>query len=131
MDMVEMKTARLSGPALDWATANAIGFKCFYLDKDRNILGCRTDDSYICVIGGTDKLSDHEIFQSKFYSPSTNWAQGGPLWGKYATRMGFCNGWLVAVEGGDAHGSTQLEALCRAIVTAWLGDTVMIPVELA
>lgn len=102
----EMKTASLTGPALDWTVAQVEGVSC----------------------------TPHTI--KRFYRPSTDWSQGGPLRDKYDVGIepGVPDGLPYAyVPGRDLHGSrgeTALIALCRAIVTAKLGDVVQVPEEL-
>lgn len=107
---VEVKTAELVGAALDWAVAEADGLRPY------------THKGGFWVLDGKINAP-----LPKF---STDWAQGGPLWDEWATSMEHYDGWLVAVVGGDAQGHTKLIALCRAIVSAKLGDVVQVPVEL-
>ena len=113
MGMVEVKTSELVGAALDWAVAQAIG--------DTN----RIESRFVDEPEGCAKII---YWCSTSYS--TNWEQGGPLFDEFATCMDYYDGWLVAVQGGDAHGYTKLEAFCRALVSAKLGDVVQIPAEL-
>lgn len=115
-ELVEVKTTELVGPALDWAVAQVEGEE--YLPK------CLTKTSL--NLAGQVVAVEHIAN----YTPSTDWAQGGPLWDEWATSMEHYDGWLVAVVGGDAQGHTKLIALCRAIVVAKMGDVVQVPVEL-
>jgi hypothetical protein len=65
------------------------------------------------------------------YSPSTDWAQGGPLIDAY--RIAFEDGivdFYACLPGGEGYGKTHLIAACRAIVVAKLGEAVDIPTEL-
>lgn len=125
---VEVKTAELVGPALDWAVAMAE-----FWEADRPQDGqIRKGDVYMLV--GPFRLIGLGV--DKFYSPSTNWAQGGPL-------IDECDVWLSddeesCVASCPPHagrfvvdGGTNLIAACRAIVAAKLGDVVQVPVELA
>lgn len=105
---VDVKTAELIGPALNWAVAQAckievIANQCW----------------------GPLRTPGLEPFK-----PSDGWMDGGPLWDEWAISMEHYDGWLVAVVGGDAQGPTKLVALCRAIVSAKLGDVVQVPAEL-
>lgn len=124
MEMIEVKTAELAGPALDWAVAHAIGHKprtgpgCAYpveiIDWGRpgtQVNGCR-------------------------FEPSTDWSQGGPLIEKYNLAFRVRHYEVDALY--DAYsktyvaiGKTHLVAACRAIVYARLGEVVKIPQELA
>lgn len=131
MNMIEVKTAELSGPALDWAVAmtGAVTVEQNGLDLDAR--GRPT-------VGGDMKIP---------YEPSNNWGQCGPLIEKYNIQTSY-NGngfhrsptgkyWCAYVcephgpemrpSGG---GPTPLIAACRAIVAAKLGDTVQVPAEL-
>lgn len=120
-NFVEVKTAELTGPALDWAVAKATG---------ETLGGESIQDGYILVGLGVDG-----DLQRKF-SPSTEWSQGGPLRDSYDVGIepGTPNGPPYAyVPGRDLEGSfgeTALIALCRAIVAAKLGDVVQVPKEL-
>ena len=127
-EFVEVKTAELVGPSLDWAVAMAE-----FWEADRPRDGqIRKGDVYMLV--GPFRLIGLGV--DKFYSPSTNWAQGGPL-------IDECDVWLsddeeACVASCPPHagrfvvdGGTNLIAACRAIVAAKLGDVVQVPVELA
>lgn len=113
--MIEVKTADLIGPALDWAVAKAIGLEEETLDPL----------TWECT-----------AYPSGCYNYSTDWSQGGPLIDKYIGSL--YRDWTLsetptAVVEGTAHvaaGSTYLLALCRAIVAAKLGNTVQVPAEL-
>ena len=117
MKTTTFETSKLSGPALDWAVAKAVGLVA-YTQPDGPV--------YLPING-------------EAWSPSTDWAQGGPLIERYCgitncedekqpepfyaeTRCSNLNGY--------ANGTTILIAVCRAIVAAELGDDVEVPVEL-
>jgi hypothetical protein len=133
--LVEVKTAELVGPALDWAVAMAE-----FWEADRPQDGqIRKGDVYMLV--GPFRLIGLGV--DKFYSPSTNWAQGGPLIDKHSIDF---NTQGVDVDGSQlieataqdfecmecwsAEGETRLIAACRAIVSAKFGDAVKVPAEL-
>ena len=105
--MIEVKTADLIGPALDWAVAKADGWDF-------------SKEYYRIMVQG--------------YCPSTDWSQGGPLIDKHNAyhhrdQRGQITAW---VEGFRSYkGETRLIAACRAIVAAKLGDVVQVPEELA
>lgn len=116
--MIEVKTAELSGAALDWAVAKAEGVSVFLSTSNTGTLTCW--------------LSEKPKQQ---YSPSTRWRQAGPLiennrigFGLYPNAYFACTG--LNDCGGEASGPTHLIAACRAIVAAKLGDTVAVPAEL-
>lgn len=112
--MTEVKTAELSGPALDWAVAKADG----------------QDMALLIPVGGRVQICGMWSSNCTF-SPSRDWSQGGPLIGKH--RMSFEDGvtdYYAVCAGGEGYGPTHLVAACRAIVSAALGDTVQVPSEL-
>lgn len=110
---VEVKTADLVGPALDWAVGVAEG----------NPMRVPVSDVVWSDWHGS-------------YAPSINWTQGGPLRDKH--RVDITEGdhdvsasiLTESCECVDASGPTALIALCRAIVAAKLGDVVQVPAEL-
>jgi hypothetical protein len=66
----------------------------------------------------------------KAYSPSTDWAQGGPLIDKYEIDIEkMYTDWLACLLNKTgativAEGDTPLQAICRAVVRAAFGDEV-------
>jgi hypothetical protein len=67
------------------------------------------------------------------YSPSTKWAQGGPLIDQHAstvTQAAYDAGWWAHIGNHIGEGKTPLIAVCRAIVAAKIGDVVGVPAEL-
>lgn len=143
MELIEVKTAELVGPALDWAVAGVVGESIVIHSPSqrrydvRGGIHCSSDG---CTIGPRSINGDTEE-----WSPSTNWSLGGPLLDKYATMVlshdhssevmigGFWNPSREAAcekKATSADGSTILIALCRAIVSAKLGDVVQVPAEL-
>ena len=120
MEMIEVKTAELIGPALDWSTAKA---------SETKIDDSRGKELRIDIAPG---------FQSPWV-PSVNWYQGGP----FIDQFRFCfdnageHGFAVVKDWYCGEpiafyppGKTHLIAACRAIVSAKLGDTVSVPKEL-
>ena len=114
-----MKTNELTGAALDWAVAKCEGIG--EVDK----------------FGGVWVLRPNEPHFNEAYTPSTNWAQGGPIierekirldttWnyedGQWSARMDSVGGWW--------QGDTPLIAAMRCYVASKLGDNINIPEEL-
>ena len=118
-----MRTSELTGPALDWAAAMCEG-KAFAEEGEKFKLA---------------------------YSPSTNWAQGGPIIGREKITVApFYDRWVAApsigelIRDGDGdcmtiamwksephfYGPTPLIAAMRCYVASKLGETVDIPKEL-
>ncbi|MGY3911040.1 phage protein NinX family protein [Aeromonas piscicola] len=134
-NMVEVKTAELVGPALDWAVANV---EAMPVKHDPMGFG-RTENGGFWVWG--DSISGPMLkigSASKLgYSPSTNWELGGPLRDKYDVGIepgvpdGLPYAYVPGREIDGSRGETALIALCRAIVAAKLGDVVQVPAELA
>jgi hypothetical protein len=113
-----MKTADLEGFELNYWVAKAEGLT---INKSGRAMWISTE-------GVSSYLTEHG---NNSYSPSTCWAQGGPLiekWnldldsgsagcylaGRYAIYEGFWGG----------VGDTPLQAICRAVVRAAFGDEV-------
>lgn len=117
---VEVNAVGLTGPTLDWAVAKVIGHPADWEQSS----GCLWFES-----------NDHEWL---VWSPSTDWAQGGPLIDKYRIQLTpHGNIWEAQTDlkmgpsfWARQFGTTPLIALCRAIVDAKLGGVVKIPSEL-
>jgi hypothetical protein len=108
---MKIKTAELTGPALDWAVAKASGHYMPPMDEHK--------DAW---------------FASRRFS--TDWAQAGPIIEREAIELvpDGKGSWSAAIRGGDeddvAHGPTPLIAAMRCFVASRLGDEVGIPEEL-
>ena len=135
MEMVEVKTAELIGPALDWAVAEAESIQRFVMGNDwpgNSAVDDAADRDRVVICNLIGRLVVARGGWSDEWKPSASWAQGGPLIDKH--RMSFWGGenYVYAVcAGGEGYGPTHLVAACRAIVAAKLGDIVQIPAELA
>ena len=144
MEMIEVKTAELIGPALRYAVAVATGFKLKRLEEGDYAEGephwwmvydqARVTDSKNGMVGYIQPRTS-----CYSYHPDKSWSQGGPLIEKYKVRfdyriadfglvMASACGLLYdhAYKGCDSY----LVAACRAIVHAKLGYTVSVPKEL-
>lgn len=134
-----MKTNELTGAALDWAVATCEGGTGLWYD---------TVATYWVTLDGKDRALSKGWAQS--YTPSTNWAQGGPIieragmefsseWcddsGRYI-RCGPEDIYLAKCQIEDAiaptcaWGPTHLIAAMRCYVAANLGAEVDVPKEL-
>ncbi len=123
-ELIEVSTAELAGAALDWAVAKV--------------------ESVTVAIACPHYGTGWRIYQPNFggkYSPSTDWALGGPLLDKHCkvfgvVQDGSASRWrsfAYKTETGMsrlAGGESILIAACRAIVTLNMGDTVQVPKEL-
>jgi hypothetical protein len=121
---MKIKTSELTGAALDWAVAKREG----HID-DFN--------------GWLHEASLLEVAEGD-YTPSTNWAQGGPIIEREGISV-FCGGlgatgyWNAYYADRDEWhdvdlhkqvGPTPLIAAMRCVVDSTLGDEVDIPEEL-
>lgn len=122
-----MKTSELTGALLDYHVARAEGVPASRLWFTK----LSRDAAPICVMAVTGSYGGE---LAKFYRPSTDWAQGGPLIEKTSGVDAWCrNGVLEdtywkAPPGYDvldqSEGDTPLIAICRAVVRAKFGDEV-------
>lgn len=134
---VEVKTAELVGPALDWAVANATEAWEFAhewfptMTLDPRFIGIRNVavDGCVWLEPRNPLRQDPQPFR-----PSTDWAQGGPLRDKY--RVGIepsgkqVYAWTPDRDLDGCFSETALISICRAIVAAKLGGVVQVPAEL-
>ena len=107
-----MRTSELQGAALDWAVA-----KCIHL------------------INGDDL--DIGFIKEYAYTPSTNWAQGGPIIEREGISVATddVEPWCGFIEDDETNtlffsGPTPLIAAMRCYVASKLGDEVEVPDEL-
>jgi hypothetical protein len=113
-----MKTAELTGLALDWAVAKCEGLTVDYVDDGIN-------RCLLMSMGGR-------------FNPSTNWAQAGSIIERegigIAPKEFVYSGeiWLAMLFNGsnESQGPTPLIAAMRAYVTECIGDEIDIPTEL-
>lgn len=126
--MIEVKTAELIGPALDWTVAKAIGLAVFTLPKDN------PEEKW---------QVQRRLYTGGPFWPSQDWAQGGPLLTEYQLEFSIdedTNSVGASLLAWRSHGKSHrtrwskgpghLIAACRAIVAAKLGDTVQVPAGL-
>ena len=98
-----MKTSELTGIALDWAVGYVRGEKLRILER--------------------------QIVWPEDYSPSTNWAQGGPIIEReeIAILLEYPKSWWATDGDTRSSGDTPLIAAMRCYVASKLGDEVEIP----
>ena len=129
-DLIEVNTADLTGAALDWVVAQV--------------------EAVPVAIAAPHYGTDWRVYKPDFggkYSPSTDWAAGGPLIAKFQVALipeahdgmegtEMSERWYADVYygGGEQytteHCDTVLIAACRAIVATKFGDSVQVPKEL-
>ena len=76
MNLVEVKTTELIGPALDWAVAKADGHEPIVTPFKNSI-------------GNALYLAEWAQREGIRWQPSTDWSQGGPLIEKHGIEV-FC-----------------------------------------
>lgn len=125
---MKVKTADLTGAALDWAVGIAYGHSVFVAKL------------------GLDSVVWSEIFEGLPYvfAPSTDWSIGGEIFEEFGFSLRFdheAEVWKSTAMGNTPDNSepeykaahdheSALRAFCRAFVMATIGDTVEIPDEL-
>ena len=143
---VEVKTAELVGPALDWAMADAEGL------KNKRVADDRLGDKVVLIVndGQRKPLSasarysnvvitwswfglvkdTREIVLGWAYEPTLCWANLREYLVSLTAPQAEGEEWTAHIAGVSMRGDDIGPAVCRAIVTAKLGDVVQIPVEL-
>lgn len=137
---MKIKTQDLTGPALDWAVA-----KCEGLPLKLDPMGFRKDAPTSMQAGwwvwdgeGQNQVIGHRKTrrgEENGYSPSTDWAQGGPIIEREGIRIhrSVTGQWWAGSEAEPQRpieGPTPLIAAMRCFVASKLGDTIDIPEEL-
>lgn len=128
-NMIEVKTADLIGPALDWAVANAAGWPV-EIKPHGQYSNASTGHKLKARSYRLWMVSDVDPEEC---TPSSDWSQGGPLIEKHTstvTHAAYDAGWWAHSGNHIGEGKTPLIAACRAIVAAKLGDVVGVPTEL-
>ena len=144
-----MKTSELIGHALDWAVAKCEGFDTrnnvcvwyipFEADSDDVMhFVCMADDENHALEQCQDAYPScavTSIVRIDEYTPSTDWAQGGPIIEREKIGLFFdraCgNRWRANhITAPYQIARTPLVAAMRCYVASKLGDTVEIPKEL-
>lgn len=123
-NFVKVKTSELTGLALDYSVALAEGIS---LDTEGY-----EDDAGKSVISGLYLNGGHHD-SCVAYSPSTNWAQGGPIIEGERIAIDYDHDIWNASKYGEytyVGEDTPLIAAMRCYVISKLGDEVEIPAEL-
>ena len=122
--MAKVKTNELIGPALDWLVAKCQG----YVEQG---------------VYGTPEFRDSEVYLrycdavlNSCYSPTTDWAQGGPILDRERitirqwTNMPSIHAYMPHDGAPWGAGPTPLIAAMRCLITSKLGREVEVPDEL-
>ncbi|MBD2822648.1 DUF2591 family protein [Xenorhabdus sp. 42] len=140
---MKLKTSELTGRALDFSVAQAIGMDIY-------ICGRVSDDEYgwignynvtaaafekpIITVGFLGDIRIEYQGTSKEYSPSTDWSQCGHLIEKYKVKVEYSSHvWLASCKNKRrliSLGRTPQIAICRAVIDAQIGSEIDIPDEL-
>lgn len=132
---IEVKTAKLTGAALDWAVAKAAGFELKRLKREWQLRKGGEEHGRFYP----EKAEGFKVCRSRprYWQPSVDWGQAGPLLEDQRVDLHFDgSAWWAQVgtairqhPAGVRHES-PLVAVCRAIVADRLGDATQVPAEL-
>lgn len=119
--MQSIKTSELSGAALDFAVALAAG----YLSKQ--------GDMWMVQLPYVGPRVHYRVGDKSIFSPSTSWAQGGPIIEQACIEL-LCESpgfrWVAMPQKGpEWRGNTPLVAAMRCFVGSTLGHEITIPEE--
>ena len=112
-----MKTSELTGAALDWAVAKCEDLEHYF------------EDGLVCLKG--QPFDTHWLY----WTPSTDWAQGGPIIEREKIDVMWCGDrWCAYTMCGDkqlvTEGNTPLITAMRGYVASKLGDEIELPKEM-
>lgn len=125
---MKIKTSELTGEALNWAVAECQG----YFDK-KSKNGLTVGRLYGCAVWVAPHPNAWRRNDYTRFTPSTDWAQGGPIIEKeYIGFLPDCGKfWAVyscgPMVGQRWYGPTPLIAAMRCYVASKLGDEVDVP----
>lgn len=124
-----IETKDLDGPAIDWAVGKANG----WIDYPEDSI----EQGSLWHLEPAKAPFDKTLLKSHF-SPSTDWAQGGPIIEREKMAIMLCESvgdWLADLSGTykvfTASGPTPLVAAMRCYVTSKLGPVIDLPDEFA
>ena len=114
---MEIKTSELTGAALDWAVAKCEGLLL-------------PDGGNLQIFNR--QLRAHPAKLGTLYTPSIDWAQGGPIIEREGVSIVHQGDQWSAQTDDDlfAYGPTTLIAAMRCYVASKMGDTIEVPEEL-
>jgi len=126
-DLIEVKTADLSGEALGWAVGKAEGLNL-------ELVPPQYGNPWRVFARYQAAATEH----TKRYNPWEDWSLAGALQDKYVRLVErSADGESVAItwrpgscREGEGWGDTTPVAVCRSIVELIRGDTVQVPKEL-
>jgi len=150
---MKIKTAELTGPALDWAVAKCEGaqekpetssaeYASRFADQGKLQDFNGEDFGVAMSYGALYRMVEAIRSEPPKFKPSTDWSQAGPIVEREKIGVGFyddgCHArggeWCALMDVNrdpvEAFGSTALLAAMRVYVASRLGDEVEIPEEL-
>ncbi|PHM50162.1 phage protein NinX family protein [Xenorhabdus sp. KK7.4] len=144
---MKIKTSELTGKALDFSVAKAIGMDIYMCsrshDDEYGWIGnyevtAHSFETSVITFGLCKNLCIEFNGDSTRYSPSTYWEQCGRLIEEYKVQFVLVTDAIIEASSHlmnkklvvSEFGSNHLEAVCRLIVLGKLGDEVEIPDEL-
>lgn len=122
---MKIKTSEATPIQLNWLVAKCVGL----LDAGRVVV----DFKYM---SGHDPIRLNprpDVYYSSAYSPTTDWAQGGPIIERERMEFDYDEAEQVYTAANGVHaarGKTHLIAAMRCFVASHLGDEVDVPEEL-
>jgi hypothetical protein len=130
-----MKTAELTGAQLDLWVAHAEGMPIYECGADswpgNGAVHCEAFRRPLITVGLTGAMHIEHMGHSEPYTPSTNWAQGGPIIEREKIGVTFgrvSDQWYAMVQSGgigprlSSMSDTPLVAAMRAYVASKFGD---------
>lgn len=139
---MKIKVSEATSPVLGWMVARAEGHR---VSLSRNWYSEQDEETFSMKVSwkrdGT--LDAIHWWSGQFYSPSTDWSQGGPIIEREGIAIHPSPTWtarygltVLAHHGGfrghfQCTGPTPLIAAMRCFVTSKLGDEVEVPEELS
>ena len=146
----EVKSNDLRGIALDWAIAQVLIFTGdLTADSEEHSTGkpyfnCKFGVPSVWGEGKEQKGTTNQDTGKPWvmhgpggsFEPSSDWRDGGELLDKFCVDLTTMADGSICANLGTvgiqkySHGATRLEAACRAVVFSYLGEKVLIPVEL-
>lgn len=145
---MKIKTSELTGAALDWATAKAVQIPIYQCGEGwpgNHVVNEESLRRSIVTVGLTGRmlLEGPKTSENKEWSPSTDWAQGGPIielekvtlsydedGQTYSAHVSLFRQRGMSNRTRWRSGPTPLIAAMRCYVASKLGDEVNVPTEL-
>lgn len=146
MLMTKVDASQLTGSALDWAVAKALGYNIFMANHDsgdhrwpgNGHIAALTAQHSVIIVGTTSYITIEGPDAVEAWQPTVKWCQCGPLITRYLIEISHelvgqdksvWYGYNVLLDGWYSADTPQ-EAVCIAAVISELGRNVDVPIEL-